>query len=728
MHVIATLLALLGTLSYWLAVRRNVAPSVTATWRARALTPGSAAATIALVLAACLPLLLVLPLVLRSPAPLSGDARSHALIAQGIATRGIARGWIDVYQGGFPLGPHYPSVGFLLAAALIRLGAETSLAVQTLGVLATLATPVVVALCVARAGGGVLPAACAGMVVAIVAPPDGFVGGVDAWLYIGVLSQVLAMPLVVLLAYAVATDARRFAVITSALLTVTHPQVTATTLLALGVTVALTGARARWASLALAAAASFVAGAAVFGPGLATLEVPYGWPPAQAWRITGFPPERLSWWLGDAELLDKGRAPVLTALWGASIVVVAARARAPLPRAVLVANAATLAFSVSGTALARAGRLGAALLSFLQPIRVMGLVPLVVAAAVAVALHEVFTVLAACDRRALRVAQILVAALVVSSGALCLPRRIPWRSQLAEATRGGACGTSTPRGFDAALVGEWLARLDRGRLAYDDTGPLADCADRAGLELASAVPVGVTPAAGGHVGVHWQAFHAIRPGTPGGAGRAESLGVRYWLQAAGEPLDPTHWSRRAGAGDVTLWERIGGTDVVGVGCLRARWSGADVALRESVTAAIRGDGLDDPTSLVELVTAGAPLTRSSIDEPCVVEGATVAERPREPGAHEAVIDAPGPLHVVIRVAPFPTWRVTVDGRPVAARRVLPGFLAVPVDAGRHTVVATTSPSAGHVGILLLALGAVVFLAWRAGRSRHDAPHSTSRST
>jgi uncharacterized membrane protein YfhO len=42
----------------------------------------------------------------------------------------------------------------------------------------------------------------------------------------------------------------------------------------------------------------------------------------------------------------------------------------------------------------------------------------------------------------------------------------------------------------------------------------------------------------------------------------------------------------------------------------------------------------------------------------------------------------------------PSWKITVDGRPVKTAMVAPGFMAAPVFAGAHHVRASYEP--GHV--------------------------------
>ena len=102
-----TLLILATTL----LVVRGGGPARLTTWSARptwrAYLGGSA-----VVLAANAPLAAVAMPFAAIPTFAPGDARSHALVARAIADHGLPHGWTDVYQGGFPVGPHYPTVGW----------------------------------------------------------------------------------------------------------------------------------------------------------------------------------------------------------------------------------------------------------------------------------------------------------------------------------------------------------------------------------------------------------------------------------------------------------------------------------------------------------------------------------------------------------------------------------------------------------------------------------------
>jgi vacuolar-type H+-ATPase subunit E/Vma4 len=61
---------------------------------------------------ACGPLLVALPTLLRREAQLSGDAGTHAVVANALATSGLPHGWVESYNGGFPspeARPMFPS-------------------------------------------------------------------------------------------------------------------------------------------------------------------------------------------------------------------------------------------------------------------------------------------------------------------------------------------------------------------------------------------------------------------------------------------------------------------------------------------------------------------------------------------------------------------------------------------------------------------------------------------
>lgn len=717
--LVAILVSSLVVLCVVLGVRRG---AIVAPTEERSAPDGLAIALGAVAIAlAELPLLRALPGLLGARV-LSGDARSHMMVATAIARNGVARGWIDAYQGGFPLGPHYPSLAWLLDAALVRVGVDPALATQALGIGALLAVPAVAYAIAIRAGTGVVPALGGAVVLCWLAPDSPFLGGTEAYLVIGVVSQVTAAPLALALAGSVLTGRSTHAPGFLAAATIlAHPQIALVTIVIVALACAALGSRAPWSRFALAALSALVVGVATYGPGIATLGVPFGWPPVLEWLILGFGVYRLEWWLVDGDLLDKGRVPILTAACAVAIVLLVARSRRAAPRAAVVAAVGSVVLSVSGVFLTRLGALGAVALTFVQPLRMVATIPAVAAALVVLATVELLAwapavghALGIDPRRARAAVLVALAATAVFFGAVALPQKT--RALSERAARDGGCGEKTPAGFDPRELASWLRALERGRLFYAEIEVLGECANRHELDLASAVPLASTPAAGGHVGTHYVAFRALHPERAGSAARAESLGVRYVLHVPeGAPREEDGWRVIHAHGDLGLSERVGGTDVVGLGCITARWTGSERALADASNAAIDGapSSLDRPRSLIALDRGVGPVVREDEDVgACSVDGGLVVEQRREPGAYSAKVTTRSPVDVVVRAAAFPSWRVTVDGRETRWRRVLPGFFSVRVPPGTHEVLAETRPPLAYGAGIALAL-ALVALAPRA---------------
>ncbi len=64
---------------------------------------------------------------------------------------------------------------------------------------------------------------------------------------------------------------------------------------------------------------------------------------------------------------------------------------------------------------------------------------------------------------------------------------------------------------------------------------------------------------------------------------------------------------------------------------------------------------------------------------------TVISEQDEPQHYQAAIHAARHSYVLFKMTWHPDWRATVDGHPVATAMLSPGFLGVPVDAGRHLI-------------------------------------------
>src|SRR5580698_3663588 len=82
----------------------------------------------------------------------TGDARTHAMLARALAESRVVHGWTDAYGAGFPVGPHYPTIGWGLSALLVKVGLTPMGAVDVVGFLSVLAVPLL-ALVLALRGG-----------------------------------------------------------------------------------------------------------------------------------------------------------------------------------------------------------------------------------------------------------------------------------------------------------------------------------------------------------------------------------------------------------------------------------------------------------------------------------------------------------------------------------------------------------------------------------------------
>jgi hypothetical protein len=681
------------------------------------------------VLLGALPLFWALPWLHGAVETYIGDGLSHAALGQAVAEHGLPHGWVDLNLGGFPFGHHYPPLGTLVLALTMRLGVSPAMAIQLWGVAATLSVPVAFYFCGTLARVRPSYAALGALYVSWVSPYNPFVGGYEAFFHIGLFSQVLALPLCIAFAGSIASGTGRWSAPLGALAMSGHPQLGIATLAVTACAVAASASRAAAARFARGAAGAAIFGVALYGQGALHVEVPFGWPPALGWRQVGFDSSRLAWWYVDGDLLDAGRSVlVLTALGAAAAVALTLSIARPAARAALAAALAAVVLSVTGRTLARFEPVGPALLSVLQPMRVLALIPPLAAALVVVALEvsepKLRAALGAFRPRFERAAPWLgfaVAALLVAGA---LPGRVHYASRVAgelEARRGGRCA-SAPPGYDAGEIRRWLAKLRGGRLWFDEHSgdDLQKCLVTDGVSMASSVPLGATVGVGAHVGVLWLAFQRVEPQRGGSERRAEAVGVRY---ALGHPIGSPAWQTLERRGGVELAAHRGPTDAIGVGCITRAWRGSDRALRSHLFEVLRtaegADRLLDPNRFVELRHDDArAVVETEVGEgACAFDGARVAATAREPGALEAVVESSAPVDVVLRVAAFPTWAISVDGAPAKrSSLVAPGFPSVRVPAGRHRVVAVAGSLPGYAA--LVALGAFAVLALSLVRAEH----------
>ncbi len=688
-----------------------------------------------LVLASCLPLFFLAPSSRATADVFAGDTASHAKSALEIARHGLPHGWLSSYLGGFPFGHHYPSLGWLLLAVGVLVGLSPGTAVNGLGFAATLAAPLAMYAACVRAGARPLHAACAGCLLSLVSPYNPFIGGHEVFFGVGLLSQAVALPLCISCAAATARGARAEATILAALAMSAHPQLCGASFVLIGLSAVLDGARGRRSAVACALGSALITGAALYGQGLRTLRVPFGWPPGLGWRQVGFGTARLSWWFRDGDLLDNdSKIPAITAVAGAAALLALLLIKRRATRALLLATLAATALSSMGPALLKLPKWGAWLLEFAQPLRVLALVAPLIAAMLAVALEEAAGALRSSalpsGRRARRFTLLVGPAISLCVLALALPTRARATQELRAARVRPAtqCRVEVP-GFDRATLSAWFRSLHGGSVWFGEGEGvnLETCLLNHAIELESAVPIGNTSAVGSHVGVLATAAKQLELEREGAARRAEALGVRYVLRdTRKQPELPPGFTRRAVNGVVELLE-MPRVQRAHLGCVRERWSGSDRALREKLLRELvtpaGADHLLDPKSFVELAPAQGDVVVSRVDTPCDATGATLSVVEHEPGRLEAVVESAAPVDVAFSVTAFPAWRVSVDSAPgVPAGTIAPGYVYLRVAPGRHRVVATASTMPGYGAWLALAGLGVIALAWLEARYLRAAGH------
>lgn len=669
------------------------------------------------------PLSLLLSSALSSPQAFSGDMTSHARVAAELARTGLPNGWVDSYLGGFPIGHHYPTLGWLLLAGGIRAGVSPAVAVNVLGFSAALALILVTYAGLLRLGVRARFACLGACVLSWVSPYNSFVGGFETFFSTGLVSQVLAMPINAWLVVAALRSQSRWEVPLCAWLAMaSHPQITAATVVVLCASALVAGQRATMCRALWAASFAVLAGAALYGQGITTLDIPFGWPADMGWRQLGFPPQRLSWWLLDGDLLDAGRLPVTTALLAAAFLILLACSRQRAARAVAFALVFGLALSVSGRALLSLGAMGSLLLSFLQPLRVVSLIPVLAAAGIALALQlgsrALHAGLSAVGRPRLSSAVgWAVAVLAFGIAALGVPARLA-SVRIIDAEHAGPVFCT---GFERETVRSWLSSLDGGKLWYEahDEAGLFQCLNRDGTELASSVPIGTAPAVGAHVGVLARAAQFLEPDRAGSAARAEALGIGYVLtNGAARPV-PEGWRVRHRNGSIQLLERP--ASVVGAGCITRLWTGSPEDLRQRLNAdlarAVAADRVLDPLRWTAIRYTTGEVVETPWPDGCDSSKAQVSQVAAGSGRVLASVQSPAPVDVVLRVSAFPTWRVHLDEQLVPTTLVAPGFISVRVAPGAHRLRAEVGLLPFYPLILIAALLLTATLAVARGRGQ-----------
>lgn len=624
-----------------------------------------------------------MPALLSRGLPL-GEGLSHAAVAAELADGGFGIGWISRFAGGFPLGQNYPPLGWALAGGLVELGLDAPRAVELLGAGAVLLAPWI-AWWTARRLGLEAPAAALGAVaMVLVLPNTPYVFGWDAQLHHGFLAQSVSAPLLGMLVLSVARPVHRwFPPSFGALAAIAHPEIALPAFLLLGAAVLLHGDAASRQRYLRAGIAGFVAAAVVFGPGIASMGVPFGWSPAAQELRFGFSLSELAAFFERGVLLDEGRAPWLTSLALFGLVFVLSVRRSPAGRMVKAALLCFFLLLASGPALAEVGGVGAVVVSLLQPLRSLALLPWLVGAIVAVGLHEAMALFEGIAperwplRRGLRIVSWVALGALISTTQPSMNHTVEAARTLREEAA-NRCDEHLD-GLPLAAIARRLEVLRPGRIEV--FGEVAECVRDRFLLFRSSRAFGRSDGAGKQVAVTMAAFASLEPGAPNAAARAEALGVRAVLHddavVPGEGFVNVDGWR-----DLSLGVREG-PGFVDVVCPEERWTGSDEAIANALFEDFAGEGRTlDPRHPPRIDSSFGAL------EVTPLEGCMDARVERERGRAgylRATVVTEEPAEVVLRVTPSPSWEILVDGAPVEPNLVGPGFLSVPVPPGRHVV-------------------------------------------
>jgi hypothetical protein len=685
-----------------------------------------------------------LPLLLSSlhlPGYLPGDSSTHALVAAHLFDGDPLPSWSDRYVGGFPLAIHYPIVGWLLIALGTGLGASAAVATLTVGYILTLGLPALAYVLARRSGAHFLPCLIVSLLATWLAPHTPFTGGLGTFAVMGLVSQIICMPLAILwVALVFGRGSIAAASAASILCILAHPQIASIGIVLLGFAVVVTGSRRTFFRFVTSSVAAVVVAALVYGPGLASMGVPFEWPALPRWMQLGFGPDRLGDWFVDGLLLDRARPPVVTSLWLGSFLLLctklrqSAAARAAVASSILIVLLATM-----GPWLSQAGSLGPALLRVFQPLRALACVPIVVLGTILIALEQhrsaprrMLEILAAHLTRLGRTATLRrfpkllgLSAIFVSLGLgvwLASTLRSAHRWQIALWTEefrhfpvDRPCGDEGPSSAQMTALKATLSQLDGGRLWYDPrpNGVLGLCAVTTGFERITPIPIAPTSGVGAHVGLLHEANLRLTPYEPGLAERARALGIRHVLvasplgdeEAKGFRLVEQH-------GPLSLYERNGTDDLFGVGCIEGALEGRPRELHLHLLRLLgTTEGrqrLLNPRHFTELKLGPSALKATARSSACYPEArAKITEGKSRPGRYEAVVDADEDITVVLRATAHRGWHVTVDGAKQSGTLVSPGYFAYAVPKGRHELRAVhrASPSVllGFVLVPLLPL-------------------------
>lgn len=188
--------------------------------------------------------------------------------------------------------------------------------------------------------------------------------------------------------------------------------------------------------------------------------------------------------------------------------------------------------------------------------------------------------------------------------------------------------------------------------------------------------------------------------------------VRYWLSDAsvGSPSEALHAKWLASSGRFTLWEvpTTGWMDAIDLSGKVITTTALD--LGQASIGFLKGAGPASKLYPQVDLGAGVKARPTSVEvEPLT---ATFSKQAAEgtAGKFRANVEMSRDAYVVLKESYHPWWRAEVDGRAVDTVMVAPGFIAVPVSKGVHSVSFEYQPFAWYLPLMVLAAFAFMWLA------------------
>jgi hypothetical protein len=204
-----------------------------------------------------------------------------------------------------------------------------------------------------------------------------------------------------------------------------------------------------------------------------------------------------------------------------------------------------------------------------------------------------------------------------------------------------------------------------------------------------------------------------------GLGLAPNTNVPYGIDQFAEydPITPSSWfpawlaDNKTSSGNQGVYEFIPAIDSATV----ARRYGISYVLEPRGAAGPRGSVFDTRVGNEDLYRIPGAATATLVPESSSAEwpatdapGRAVAVHWPAPAELRVATDAPTPQVLRLRVASFPGWQATMDGRPLALKPYLSMMLQAKIPPGKHVIQLRYWPKRFTQGIVIAALAVLGF--------------------